>query len=55
MLSASKTNSLIYQALVNCSSDPIKGYMAVQVLPNQFTQALKVMELLAKKIQESNF
>jgi len=55
MISASKTNGLIYQALASCSSDPIKGYLAAQTLPNQFTQALKVMELLQEKIKESNF
>ncbi|MEK9154476.1 MAG: hypothetical protein AAB596_00145 [Patescibacteria group bacterium] len=44
-----KNASLIYQALADCSKDPIKGYLAAQTLPQLSEKAQEVQDLLSEK------
>ncbi len=49
-----KNASLIYQALANCSQDLIKGYIAVQTLPDLAEKTIAIQTLLEKKYKEVN-
>lgn len=47
-----KTSNAIYQALANCASDPVGGYLAAKSLPQLFDKVKSVQDLLAQKYNE---
>lgn len=49
-----KSSQSIYQALANCSQDPMGGYMATQALPDLAKETISVRTLLDKKYDEVN-
>lgn len=52
IISSLKASNAIYQALANCSTDPVRGYLAAKSLPQLFDEAKAVQDLLAQKYNE---
>ncbi len=48
-----KKAHLVYQAVADCSKDPVKGYLAIQSLSSLVDKAKEIQSLLEKKYNET--